>query len=110
MLGVPEIANEENDVDQLSGLDNSFLLMETGSQLGHIASYSIFDAASLAPGEFYETLRTTLEERLHLVPPYRRKLAEVPLGLDRPYWVEDEDFDFDFHLRHIVVPPSGDIT
>ena len=97
-------------MDQLSGLDNSFLLMETGSQLGHIASYSIFDAASLAPGEFYETLRTTLEERLHLVPPYRRKLAEVPLGLDRPYWVEDEDFDLDFHLRHIAVPPPGDTT
>jgi len=95
-------------MDQLSGLDNSFLLIETGAQLGHIASYSTFDASHLKPGEFYEQLRGTIEDRLHLVPPYRRKLAEVPFGLDRPYWIEDPDFDLDFHVRHIAVPPPGD--
>lgn len=96
-------------MDQLSGLDNSFLLMETAGQLGHVASYSTFDGRGLEPGAFYASLRRTIEERLHLLPPYRRKLAPVPLGLDRPYWVEDEDFDLDFHLRHIAVPPPGDV-
>ena len=95
-------------MDQLTGLDNSFLLMETGAALGHVGSYATFDASDLAQGEFYAAFRKTLEERLHLLPPYRRKLAEVPLGLDRPYWVEDEDFDLDFHVRHIAVPPPGD--
>lgn len=95
-------------MDQLSGLDNSFLLMETGAVLGHVGSYSTFDASDLEPGEFYDAIRRTIEDRLHLLPPYRRKLAEVPLGLDRPYWVEDEDFDLDFHMRHIAVPPPGD--
>ncbi|MCR9096822.1 MAG: wax ester/triacylglycerol synthase family O-acyltransferase [bacterium] len=95
-------------MDQLTGLDNSFLLMETGAALGHVGSYATFDASDLAQGEFYAAFRKTLEERLHLLPPYRRKLAEVPLGLDRPYWVEDEDFDLDFHVRHIAVPAPGD--
>jgi diacylglycerol O-acyltransferase len=94
-------------MQQLSGLDNSFLLMETGGQLGHVAAYSTFDGTGLEPGEFVAGLRKTLEERLHLLPPYRRKLVEVPLGLDRPYWIEDAEFDLDFHLRHIAVPPPG---
>jgi WS/DGAT/MGAT family acyltransferase len=42
------------------------------------------------------------------VAPFRRRLVEVPLGLDHPYWIEDPDFDLDFHLRHIAVPPPGD--
>ena len=95
-------------MDQLSGLDNSFLLMETGAALGHVGSYATFDTSRLEPGEFYRVFCRTIEERLHLLPPYRRKLAEVPLGLDRPYWIEDEDFDLDFHVRHIAVPPPGD--
>lgn len=95
-------------MQQLSGIDNSFLIIETGGQLGHVASYSTFDVSTLEPGSFFEALRATLEQRLHLLPPYRRKLVEVPLGLDRPYWIEDPDFDLDFHLRHIAVPPPGD--
>ncbi len=95
-------------MQQLSGLDNSFLWMEAGGQLGHVASLSIFDASGLKGRSFFEALRETLEERLHLLPPYRRRLVEVPLGLDRPYWIEDPDFDLDFHLRHIAVPPPGD--
>lgn len=93
---------------QLSGLDNSFLIIETGGQLGHIASYTVYDGSTIEEGSFFESLRRTVEERLHLLPPYRRKLVEVPLGIDRPYWIEDADFDLDFHLRHIAVPPPGD--
>jgi WS/DGAT/MGAT family acyltransferase len=47
-------------------------------------------------------------ERLHLLPPFRWKLARVPLGLDMPYWVEDPDFDLDFHVRETAVPPGAD--
>lgn len=57
-------------MDQLSGLDNSFLLIETGAQLGHVAAYSTFDAKDLSPGEFYAALRRGIEECLHLLPPY----------------------------------------
>ena len=47
-------------------------------------------------------------ERLHLLPPFRWRLVEVPFGLDHPYWVEDPDFDLDFHIRESAVPPPGD--
>ena len=47
-------------------------------------------------------------ERLHLLPPFRWRLVNVPLGLDLPYWVEDPDFDVDFHIRESAVPPPGD--
>ncbi len=93
---------------QLSGLDNSFLVMEAGGQLGHVGSLSFFDPAGLGGRSFKEALRTTLEDRLHLLGPYRRRLVEVPLDLDRPFWIEDPDFDLDFHFRHIAVPPPGD--
>lgn len=93
---------------QLSGLDNSFLVMEAGGQLGHVGSLSFFDPAGLDGRSFKRALRATIEDRLHLLGPYRRRLVEVPLDLDRPFWIEDPHFDMDFHFRHIAVPPPGD--
>jgi len=95
-------------VQQLSGLDNSFLVMEAGGTLGHVGSLSFFDPGGLGERSFKEALHATIEDRIHLLGPYRRRLVEVPLDLDRPFWIEDPDFDLDFHFRHIAVPPPGD--
>src|SRR5204863_7206064 len=46
--------------------------------------------------------------RLHVTRTFRQKLVEVPLGLDHPYWIEDGDFDLEFHVRHIALPEPGD--
>jgi WS/DGAT/MGAT family acyltransferase len=92
---------------QLTGLDNSFLAMEAGGELGHVGSLSLFETDQLER-PFIDVVRDTLEERLHLLEPYRRRLVEVPLELDRPYWIEDPNFDMDFHIRHIAVPAPGD--
>ncbi len=92
---------------QLSGLDTSFLSMETGAQFGHIGSLTLYEAAEANGRSLYDALRETLPERLHLLPPFRRRLVEVPFGLDNPYWIEDPNFDLDFHMRHIAVPPPG---
>ena len=92
---------------QLTGLDATFLFMETASQFGHVSSFSVYDR----PDDAYEPLaewRSQIERRLHLLEPLRRRLREVPLGLDHPYWVEDPDFDLDFHVRHTAVAPPGD--
>ena len=45
---------------------------------------------------------------MHLVPPFRRRLVEVPFGLDQPYWIEDPDFDIEFHVRELALPAPGD--
>jgi WS/DGAT/MGAT family acyltransferase len=55
----------------------------------------------------FEAVMQLVAERLQLVPGLRRRLAPVPLGLDRPYWVEDPAFDLDFHVRQIAVPAPG---
>ena len=48
-----------------------------------------------------------MEERLPLLPPLRWRLVEVPFGLDYPYWLDDPDFDLDFHVRELALPPGG---
>ncbi len=92
---------------QLSGMDATFLNMETRSTFGHVSSLNLFDVAGLGPDEFFEGTRSLVRDRLGLLVPFRRRLVEVPLGLDLPYWIEDPDFDLDFHVRHHAVPPPG---
>ena len=93
---------------QLSGLDATFLYMEAGgSQFGHVSSLSIYEPPD-RPG--YDPLgewRAAIEKRLHLLEPLRRRLVEVPMNLDHPFWIEDPNFDLDFHVRHTAVPPPG---
>jgi WS/DGAT/MGAT family acyltransferase len=92
---------------QLTGLDATFLFMETDKQFGHVSSFSVFEKPD-DPG--YEPLtawRGQLERRLHLLDPLRRRLCEVPFGLDHPYWIDDPEFDLDYHVRHTAVPPPG---
>src|SRR5258708_30181632 len=80
--------------------------MESPSQFGHVSGLSIY-ARPDDGYEPYSAWRTQLEQRLHLLEPLRRRLVEVPFNLDHPFWVEDPDFDLDFHVRHIAVPPPG---
>lgn len=96
-------------MQQLTGLDTSFLNMETATTYGHISGLALFDP-STSPGApaTFEDVRRLIQDRIHLLPPYRRRLVEVPFGLDHPYWIEDPDFDLDFHVRHIGLPPPGD--
>ena len=96
-------------MQQLSGLDASFLYMETGNTPMHIGSLAIYDQ-STAPGgkvTFKEILQF-FEQRLHKARAFRQRLARVPMSLDHPYWIEDPDFDLEFHVRHIALPAPGD--
>jgi len=94
-------------MQQLTGVDATFLNMETSTQHGHVGGVVIVDP-STAPGPWgFDTIRQLIQERIHLLPPFRRRLVNVPLEVDHPYWLEDPDFDLDFHLRHIAVPPPG---
>ncbi len=93
---------------QLSGLDVSFLNLETATSFGHVSSLSIYGRPDDPDFEPYDAFREQLESKLPELEPFRRRLVEVPFGLDRPYWINDPDFDLDFHLRHIAVPGDGD--
>ena len=94
---------------QLTSLDAQFLAVESARTYGHVGGLAIYDPAT-APGGTVEVgdVCRLVGERLHLLPPFRWRLVEVPFGIDHPYWIEDPDFDLDFHIRESAVPPPGD--
>ena len=92
---------------QLSGIDVSFLNMETPSVFGHVSSLNIYDPSDAPGGAGLEATKQIILERIDLLAPFRRRLVEVPFGLDMPYWIEDPAFDIDFHVRHHAVPAPG---
>jgi WS/DGAT/MGAT family acyltransferase len=96
-------------MEQLSGQDAMFLHAELDGLPQHIGGVSIYDQ-STAPGGMvrFKQILALLESRLHLSPIFRRKLQTVPMGVDRPYWIDDPDFDLEYHVRHIALPKPGD--
>src|SRR6476661_5161887 len=93
---------------QLSSLDAQFLALENRRQAGHVAGLAILDPGTTPDGSLgCADIKALLAERLPQLPPLRWRLAEVPLGLDYPYWVDDVEFDLDFHVREIALAPPG---
>jgi WS/DGAT/MGAT family acyltransferase len=93
---------------QLTSLDAQFLALETSRQAGHVGGLAILDTSTRPDGSLAcADIKSLLAERLPLLPPFRWKLIEVPLGLDYPYWIDDEDFDLDFHVRELALPSPG---
>ncbi len=92
---------------QLSELDASFLYLESDTTPMHIGGLYLFDGSHRSEPLRFEQFRTFLERRLHLAAFFRQKILQVPLNLDRPYWVDDEDFDLDHHLSHISLEGNG---
>ncbi len=96
-------------MEQMSGLDASFLYLESPTTPMHVGSLVVYDQ-SLAPDgvvRFREIL-DLIGERVALARCFRQKVVRVPLDLDHPWWVEDEDFDLEHHVRHIALPKPGD--
>ncbi|MGI9615218.1 MAG: WS/DGAT/MGAT family O-acyltransferase [Acidimicrobiales bacterium] len=95
---------------QLTGLDAVFLYMETPSTFGHVNAVALYRRPDDPDFDPYEAFKAQMESRLHLLDPFRRRLVEVPLGLDHPYWINDPDFDLEFHVRHIAIPKPGEMS
>jgi len=92
--------------DRLSALDASFLYAEHRTAAMHVGAVMTF--APPEDGPFDVAAFTALiEHRLPLVPRYRQKVREVPGGLGLPVWVDDADFDIDFHVRHAALAAPG---
>jgi len=96
-------------MEQLQGMDASFVAMETPSSPMHIGSILIYDP-STAPGGFvrFKDILRFYEERMRFSKTMRQKLVKVPFNVDYPYWVEDADFDLEYHVRHVALPKPGD--
>jgi WS/DGAT/MGAT family acyltransferase len=93
---------------QLTSLDTQFLALENSRQSGHVAGLAILDPSTTPNGVLDLTdIQDLIARRLPLLPPLRWRLAEVPFGLDYPYWVDDSGFDLDFHVRELALPIPG---
>src|SRR2546423_7180288 len=93
----------QDHFDRLTAIDASFLHQEGQNSHMHVGAVSISEGP---PPEFEEFL-DSLRERLRLVPRYRQKLADAPLQTGRPMWVDDPNFNLEYHVRQTALPEPG---
>jgi diacylglycerol O-acyltransferase / wax synthase len=98
--------DQGGQMKQLSGLDASFLYMETPTTYGHVCGLAIYERPSPDFDPFAH-VHQRFGAMVGQLEPMRRRLAEVPFGLDHPYWIDDPDFDLDYHVRHLGLAPPG---
>ena len=94
-------------MERLSGLDASFLYIESSTQPLHVCSILELDTSSVPDGYTFDRLRDDLATRIAAIPEFRAKLADSQLNLDYPVWVDDDAFDLDRHLLRIELPAPG---
>lgn len=94
-------------MQRLSGLDASFLYLETAAQPLHVCSILEIDSTTIPGGYTFDRLREALTQRIKAMPEFREKLSDNRLNLDHPVWVEDKEFDVDRHLHRIGLPSPG---
>ncbi|OBK18604.1 WS/DGAT/MGAT family O-acyltransferase [Mycobacterium asiaticum] len=93
---------------QLTSLDAQFLALENDRVQGHVSVLGIYDPQTESGRPLDATLvRDLISERLHLLPTFRWRLAQVPFMLDYPYWVDDGTFDIEYHVRELALPAPG---
>lgn len=94
---------------QLSAHDAGFLYSDTTHSNANITLISIYDQSTAPGGKVrFKSILAHIESRLSGLPIFRSKLQRVPLDLDHPYWVDDPNFDLEYHVRHIALPKPGD--
>jgi diacylglycerol O-acyltransferase / wax synthase len=91
----------------MSGLDSSFLSLETATQPLQVFSVMELNTATIPGGYSFGRLRDALAERVRAMPEFREKLSDSVLNLDFPAWVPDSDFDIDNHVHRIGLPAPG---
>ncbi|MEM9085245.1 MAG: wax ester/triacylglycerol synthase family O-acyltransferase [Pseudomonadota bacterium] len=94
---------------QLQGMDSSFVAMESPNSPMHIGNLLIYNPET-APGGFvrFKDILQFFESRMPLSKTMRQRLVRVPFDLDYPYWIEDPNFDLEYHVRHVALPKPGD--
>ncbi len=95
-------------MEQLGGLDATFVYCETPTMHMHVCAVLLLDPATMPNGYSFARLRSMFLERLPKIPAVRQKLAHAPLGVSRPFWVDDPHLDIDQHVHRVTAKPPGD--
>lgn len=94
-------------MERLSGLDAAFLYLETPTHHMHVAMTMVLDPSTMPGGYSFHAIKDFIASRTDRIAPFRRRLVSVPLNLHHPLWVEDPEFDIDYHIRRIGAPAPG---
>lgn len=94
-------------MERLTGLDATFLYLETPTHHMHVAMTMVLDPSTMPGGYSFQGIKDFIASRTDRIPPFRRRLVSVPLNLHHPVWVEDPEFDIDHHIRRIGAPAPG---
>lgn len=94
-------------MDHLSGLDATFLYIETPETPMHVGGLNICELPAGYTGDFYEDVKKHIASRLHLASVFQRKLLNMPFELANPVWVHDDTLDLEYHVRSTVLPKPG---
>jgi diacylglycerol O-acyltransferase len=94
-------------MQRMSGIDPMFVYSQTPEAPMEVAYACVFDPATAPGGYSFEAVRQVLSVRVPTMVPFRRRLIEVPMGLDHPRWVDDPEFDLDNHLHRVALPAPG---
>ncbi len=97
-------------MQRLSGLDASFLYLETPEQLLHVCGLVVVDPGTVPGGYSFASLKDRLAALVVEVPEFRRRLRHVPFDLDHPVWVDDEHFSIDRHAHRAALPAPGGVA
>jgi diacylglycerol O-acyltransferase len=97
-------------MESLSGLDGAFLALETPRQPLHAAMAAVVDTSGMAEPYCFETFREWAREEAERQPLLRRRVREVPFGLDHPRWEEEPEVDLDAHLSRVTLAPGAGFT
>lgn len=97
----------------VSGLDGTFLHIETPETPQHVGSLSRYvlpkgyKGYKGYKGSFRADFQRELAKRLHMVPAFVRKLAPMPLQFANPVWVDEDQIDWDYHVQNLTLPKPG---
>ena len=94
---------------RLSGLDASFLYMETPAMHTHVCLAAVLDPSTMPKPYAFEAIRDRIASRVPRIPPFRRIVHEVPMRLHHPVWVDDPDFAIEHHVHRAELPGPGSI-
>jgi diacylglycerol O-acyltransferase / wax synthase len=104
------------NINHLSVIDGAFLHLESPEMPMHVGSLALFERPAAKEGDthpdasWYDTLKAHVVSRMHLAPVFTRKLALMPFDLANPVWIDDDDIDLDYHIRHLVLPQPGTLA
>ncbi|MES2128193.1 MAG: wax ester/triacylglycerol synthase family O-acyltransferase [Pseudomonadota bacterium] len=94
----------------LSGLDASFLHLETAEMPMHVGGMHLLDLPPEQHADFIDAVKRHVADRMHLATVFTKKLALMPFDIANPVWVDDDDVDLDYHIRLITLPKPGTLA